>query len=332
MRAVVFSEYGPPEVLRVAEVPQPVPGAADVLVRVHATSVSFGDLLVRNFKSVSPRQFHMPLLWWLIGRAVFGFRRPRSHVLGSEFAGEVAAVGAKVTRYSVGDRVFGFRGAKMGAYAEYLCVPEKGVMAPMPANVTFEEAATVPYGAIMAWGLLRKIGVQSGQRVLVVGASGGIGPAVVQLAVRQFGAVVTGVCGPANVDYVGSLGAATAIDYTKDDFLVGDASYDVIVDILGRTAFGDCKRVLVEGGQLVYVSFKMRQVVQMVWTSIVRTRRVRCVLVSEKPKDLDAIRGFVENGTLRPRVDKAFPLEQCADAHRYAKSEARRGPVVITVV
>jgi NADPH:quinone reductase-like Zn-dependent oxidoreductase len=331
MRAAVFSEYGPPEVLHVAEAPRPVPRGGDVLVRVHATSVSFGDTLVRNFRSVSPRQFHMPLLWWLIGRAVFGFRRPRKHVLGSEFAGEVAAVGANVTRYKVGDRVFGFRGPKMGAYAEYLCVPEKAVMAPMPGNVTFEDAATVPYGAIMAWGLLRKIGVRSGQRVLVVGASGGIGPAVVQLAVRQFGAVVTGVCGPANVDYVQSLGATTVIDYTKDDFRHGDATFDVIVDILGATAFGDGTRVLAEGGQLVYVSFKMRQVAEMVWTSIVRGKRVRCVLVSEKPKDLDAIRGFVENGLLRPRVDKVFPLEQAAEAHRYAESEARCGPVVIRV-
>ncbi len=331
MRAAVFSEYGPPEVLRLAEVPQPMPGDGDVLVRVRATSVNFGDTLVRNFKAVSPRQFNMPLLFWLIGRVQFGIRRPRTRVLGSEFAGEVAAVGGNVTRYEIGDRVFGFRGPRMGAYAEYLCVPEKAVMAPMPANVTFEEAATVPYGAIMAWGLLRKIGVRSGQRVLVVGASGGIGPAVVQLAVRQFGAVVTGVCGTSNVDYVRSLGATTVLDYTKDDFLVGDATYDVIVDILGRTAFGDCKGVLAQGGQLVYVSFKMRQVVQMVWTSIVRSKRVRCVLVSEKPKDLDAIGEFLETGKLHPRVDKAFPLEQAAEAHRYADSEARSGPVVITV-
>jgi NADPH:quinone reductase-like Zn-dependent oxidoreductase len=331
MKAAVFSDYGPPEVLHVEEVPRPVPGDGDVLVRVRATSVNFGDTLVRNLKAVSPRRFHMPLLFWLIGRAQFGIRRPRTRVLGSEFAGEVAAVGGRVTRYEVGERVFGFRGPRMGAYAEYLCVPERAVMAPMPANITFAEAATVPYGAIMAWGLLRKIGVRSGQRILIVGASGGIGPAVVQLAVRQFGAVVTGVCGTSNVDYVRSLGATAVIDYTKDDFLVGDETYDVIVDILGKSAFGDCKRALAERGQLVYVSFKMRQVAQMVWTSIVRTKRVRCVLVSEKPRDLDAIREFVETGKLRPRVDKTFPLEQAADAHRYADSDARSGPVAITV-
>lgn len=331
MRAAVFSEYGPPEVLRLTEVPRPVPGDGDVLVRVRATSVNFGDMLVRDFKAVSPRQFHMPLLFWLIGRAQFGFRRPRNQVLGSEFAGEVEAVGGKVTRYRTGDRVFGFRGPRMGTYAEYLCVPERAVMAPIPPNISFEEAATVPYGAIMAWGLLRKVGVRSGQKVLVVGASGGIGPAVVQLAVRQFGAVVTGVCGTSNVDYVRSLGATDVIDYTTDDFLLGDVTYDVIVDVLGKTAFRDCTKVLAEGGQLVYISFKMRQVVQMVWTSIVRGKRVRCVLVSEKPKDLDTIREFLETGKLRPRVGKAFPLERAAEAHRYADSEARSGPVVITV-
>lgn len=142
MRVSVFCEYGAPEVLHIAEVPAPVPGDGDVLVRVHATSVNFGDMLVRNFKAISSRQFHMPLLFWLIGRAQFGFRRPRVHVLGNEFAGEVAAVGREVTRYKVGDRVFGFRGPRMGAYAEPLCVPERGVMAPMPANATYEQAAT----------------------------------------------------------------------------------------------------------------------------------------------------------------------------------------------
>lgn len=331
MRASVFTEYGPPEVLHIAEVPAPVPRDGDVLVRVHATSVNFGDTLVRNFKAVSPRQFHMPLLFWLIGRGQFGFRRPRAHVLGSEFAGEVAAVGRDVTRYKVGDRVFGFRGPRMGAYAEFLCVPERGVMAAMPANVSYEEAATVPNGAIMAWGLLRKIRLQAEQRVLVVGASGGIGAAVVQLAVSQFNARVTGVCGTSSVDYVRSLGADSVIDYTEADYLDSDESYDLIVDILGKSRFADCKRTLARRGQLVYVSFKMRQVAQMLWTSIVRTKRVRCVLVSEKPKDLDAIKGFLETGKLRPRVDRTFSLEQAAEAHRYAAGDAKSGPVAITV-
>ena len=327
----MISEYGPPEVLHLAEVPAPVPGDGDVLVRIHATSVNFGDTLVRNFKAVSPRQFHMPLLFWLIGRFQFGVRRPRTHVLGSEFAGEVAAVGRNVTRYEVGDRVFGFRGPRMGAYAEYLCVPERGVMAAMPTNATYEQAATVPYGAIMAWGLLRKVRVQPKQRILVIGASGGIGPAVVQLAASQFEARVTGVCGPSNLQYVRSLGAESVIDYTTADYLDTDERYDLIVDVLGKSRFAETRTVLAPHGQLICISFKTRQLAQMLWTWVLRTQRVRCVLVSEKPKDLEVIKEFVEAGKLRPRVDKTFPLEQAAEAHRYAESTAKSGPVVITV-
>lgn len=327
----MISEYGPPEVLHLAEVPAPVPGDGDVLVRIHATSVNFGDTLVRNFKAVSPRQFHMPLLFWLIGRFQFGVRRPRTHVLGSEFAGEVAAVGRNVTRYEIGDRVFGFRGPRMGAYAEYLCVPERGVMAAMPTNATYEQAATVPYGAIMAWGLLRKVRVQPKQRILVIGASGGIGPAVVQLAASQFEARVTGVCGPSNLQYVRSLGAESVIDYTTADYLDTDERYDLIVDVLGKSRFAETRTVLAPHGQLICISFKTRQLAQMLWTWVLRTQRVRCVLVSEKPKDLEVIKEFVEAGKLRPRVDKTFPLEQAAEAHRYAESTAKSGPVVITV-
>jgi NADPH:quinone reductase-like Zn-dependent oxidoreductase len=331
MKASVFSEYGPPEVLHIAEVPTPTPGDGDVLVRVHAASVGFGDTLVRNFKAVSPRQFHMPFLFWLIGRFQFGFRRPRVHVLGSDFAGQVSAVGPAVTRFKVGDRVFGFRGPRMGAYAEYLCLPDDGVMVAMPENLSYEQAATIPNGAIIALGMLRKISLQRDQRVLVIGASGGIGSVVVQLAVSKFGAHVTGVCGPSSLDYVRSLGADQVIDYTEQDYLAADETYDVIVDVLGKSAFADCKRMLAPGGQLVYISFKMRQIGQMLWTSATRARRVRCVLINEHTEDLEMIGEFVESGMLQARVDKAFPLERAADAHRYAQSDARGGPVVITV-
>lgn len=331
MRASVFDEYGPPEVLHLAEIPAPTPGDHDVLVRVHAASVGFGDLLVRDFRSVSPRQFHMPFLFWLIGRFQFGLRRPRTRVLGSDFAGQVAAVGSRVTRFEVGDRVFGFRGPRMGAYAEYLCEPEQGVMAPMPTTVSYDEAATVPYGAIMAWGLLRKIALRRDQRVLVIGASGGIGSSVVQLAVSVFGAHVTGVCSTPNVEYVHSLGADHVIDYTEQDPLAAGTNYDVIIDVLGKSSFSDARHVLTPHGQLVYVSFKMRQVGQMLRTTIARSQRVRCILVNEHPKDIATIGEFVDTGVLRARVDRAFPLEQAADAHRYASSDANGGPVVITI-
>lgn len=331
MKASIFTEFGPPEVLHIADVPKPVPKAREVRIRVHATRVNFGDTLVRNFKAVSPRRFHMPFLFWLIGRVTFGLRRPRTTILGSEFAGEVDAVGKDVTRFSVGDQVFGYSGPRMGAYAEYLCMPEAGVIAPKPAGLTYEEAAVIPYGAIMALGVLRKLHVQSGQRVLVNGASGGIGPAVVQLAVSEFGARVTGVCSTSRLEYVRSLGAENVIDYTRENYVDSGETYDVIIDILGKSSFAQSKHSLTANGRLVFVSFKMKQVFQMMWTSIIGSRKVVCVLVSEKAEDLLLIKAFIEGGKMRSEVDKAFPLDQAAEAHRYADSGAKKGNVVITV-
>jgi len=186
-----------------------------MLVRVHATPVNFGDLLARNFKAVTPRKFNMPLFFWLPARFAFGFRKPKMNILGSEFAGEVAAVGAQVTRFKPGDAVFGYRGQSMGTYAEYVCMPETGMLAIKPTNLTYEEAATVPYGALTALSLLRKVNLQRGQKVLINGASGGIGAAAVQLA-KHFGAEVTGVCSTPCVSFVKALGADKVIDYTKE--------------------------------------------------------------------------------------------------------------------
>ena len=331
MKAAVFTEYGPPEVLHLSEVAEPVPGDRDVLVRVRATSVNFGDSLVRNFRAISPRKFHMPFLFWLIGKGTFGFTRPRRTVLGSEFAGEVVAVGRDVSRFEVGEQVFGYSGPRMGAYAEYLCVPEDAVMTSKPSTLTDEEAAAIPYGAIMALGLLRKAHIQPEQRVLVVGASGGIGPAVVQLAVSQFCAFVTGVCGTSRVDYVRALGAEKVIDYTQQDYVDSGETYDVIIDILGKSSFGRSRGSLTPHGRLVFVSFKSKQLCQMLWTSLVGGRRVVCVLVNEKPDDLVFIKGLIEAGKIRSVVDKVFPLQQAAQAHRYVESGAKTGAVVITV-
>lgn len=331
MKASVFTSYGPPEVLTLSEVDKPVPGDEDVLVRVRATSVNFGDTLVRNFRSVSPRKFHMPLLFWLIGRISFGLLRPRTTILGSEFAGEVEAVGRKVTRFKAGDPVFGYRGSHMGAYAEYLCVPEQAVMAPMPRNLTYEEAASIPYGAIMALELLRKLQLQPGQRVLVVGAAGGIGQAIVQIASAHFHARVSGVCGTSGVESLRALGAEQVIDYTHEDFTERPEVYDVIIDVLGRSSFERCKRVLAPNGRLVFVSFKVRQLLQMLSTRFRSGPKVLCVLMSETVEDLTFITALIEAGTLRPVVGRTFPLEQAAAAHRYAESPEKQGNVVITV-
>jgi len=331
MKASVLEEFGPPDVLRLREVAKPVLKDRDVLVRVEATAVGFGDMLVRNFAAVSPRKFNMPWLFWLIGRLTFGFRKPRVHILGSEFAGEVEAVGKRVTRFKKGDQVFGYRGPRMGAYAEYLRVPETGMVTAKPANMSYDQAAACPYGAVMALGLLRKLRLRPGQSVLVVGASGGIGPAVVRLAKLHFGTTVTGVCGAARFEYVRSMGADAVVDYSREDFADRPETYDLIIDILGKSSYARCRRVLRPRGRLVYVSFKTKQLLQMLRTSVSGGRKVICALVAERQKDLAFARDLMEQGKIRPLVDRTFPLERAADAHRYAEGGAKMGSVIISL-
>jgi NADPH:quinone reductase-like Zn-dependent oxidoreductase len=331
MKAIVFTEYGPPDVLQLKEVAKPVPRDNEMLIRIHATPVSFGDVLVRDLKAISPGKFHMPFLFWLIAKAYFGVRKPRITILGSEFAGEIEAVGRDVKRFRPGDQVFGYRGSRMGAYAEYLCMPENEVLALKPANMTYEEAAAVPYGAIMALNLLRKVDLQPGQRVLVNGASGGIGPFVVQLAKSLFGADVTGVCSTPRLEYVRSLGADKVIDYTQEDFSDSDETYDYIFDILGKSSFSKVKRSLKPNGRCLLVSFKMKQLGQMLWTSLAGGKKVICALSSEKAQDLVFIKGLVEAGRIKAVIDKCYPLAQAAEAHRYVAQGQKKGSVVVTV-
>jgi NADPH:quinone reductase-like Zn-dependent oxidoreductase len=314
MKASVLTEFGPPDVLQLREVPKPAPRDNEVLVRVRATSVGFGDTLVRNLAAISPRKFHMSFLFWLIAKVAFGVRKPRTNILGSEFAGEVEAVGRAVTRFRKGDSVFGYCGPRMGACAEYLRMPEDGVLTAKPANVTFEQAAAIPYAGVMALGLLRKAQLRPGQRVLVIGASGGIGPAVLQLAKLHFGANVTGVCGTARLDYIRSLGADLAIDYTQEDVADRPETYDVIIDILGKSSFSRCRGILNPGGRLIFVSFKMRQILQALWTAVVGNRKAVCALVTERQEDLVLVRELIESGKLTSVVDRSFLLERVPSA------------------
>jgi NADPH:quinone reductase-like Zn-dependent oxidoreductase len=331
MKAIVCAKYGPPEVLQLKEVEKPAPKNNEILIKVHATPISFGDALVRDFKTVSPRKFHMPFFFWLMGKIYFGFRRPKIAILGSEFSGEVESAGKDVKRFSPGDPVFGYRGPRMGAYAEYLCMPENGVLTLKPANMTFEEAAAVPYGAIMALNVLRKANLQPGQKILVNGASGGIGPAVVQLARSHFGAIVTGVCSTPRLEYVRSLGAEKVIDYTREDFIDSGETYDCIVDILGRSSFARCRRSLTPNGRCLFVSFKMKQVFQMLRTSMSGGRRAVCIVSTEKAEDLAFVKELIEAGKIKTIIDRCYPLEQAADAHRYVEQGHKKGNVVITV-
>ena len=330
MKAIVYTEYGSPDVLHLSEVEKPAPKDTEILIRSQATTVNFGDMLARNFKAVSPRQFNMPFFFWLPARLAFGISKPRKHILGSEFAGEVEAVGAAVTRFKKGDQVFGYVGEGMGAYAEYRCMPEDGCVAIKPANLSYAEAAVIPYGSIMALSLLRKAKIQSGQKVLINGASGGVGSAAVQLA-RHFGAEVTGVCGTPRLEFVKALGADHVIDYTKEDFTQSGETYDLIFDILGKSSFSRCKRSLKPNGIQLLASFKMKQLFQMLWTSLIGDKKVICASAPGSLADLISVKELVEAGKIKAIIDRCYPLEQAAEAHRYVEQGHKQGQVVITV-
>ena len=330
MKAIVITRYGPPDVLKLKEVEKPVPRDNEILVRVHAASVNYGDILARNFKEISPRKFNMPLLFWVFAKLLFGVRKPKTTILGNEFAGEVEAAGKAVKRFKVGDPVFGYRGQSMGAYAEYLCMPENGAVAIKPAAMSEEEAAVAPYGAIMALYLLRKQDIRPGQKVLVNGASGGIGSAAVQLA-RHYGAEVTGVCGAPGQDYVKSLGADKVVDYGKEDFTNSGEIYDLIFDILGKSSFSRCKNSLSPNGRYLRASFKTRELWQMLWTAMKGGKRVICLLAPGNLEDLLSVRELIEVGKIKTIVDRRFPLAQAVEAHRYVELGQKKGSVAIIV-
>ena len=330
MKAIVFTEYGSPDVLQLKEVTKPAPKDNEVLIRVCATSVNYGDLAARNFKAISPQEFNMPLLFWLLAKISFGLSKPNITILGSEFAGKVEAAGKAVKLFKPGDQVFGYPGQSFGAYAEYLCMPEDGTVALKPANLTYEEAAVVPYGAIMALNLLRKMNIQPGQKVLINGASGGIGSAAVQIA-KHFGAEVTGVCGTPRLGFVKSLGADKVIDYTKDDFTKNGETYDLIFDILGKSSFSRCQGSLKPNGTLLFASFKMRQLFQMLLTSKTEGKKVICAIAPGSLEDLISVKELIEAGKIKAVIDRRFPLEQAAEAHRYVENGYKKGNVVITL-
>ena len=330
MKAIVHTQYGSPDVLHLQEVDTPTPKKNEVLVRVLASSVNFGDITARNFKAIRPSEFSMPLPLWLPSRIMMGYRKPRNPILGSEFAGEVTAIGSEVTQFQIGDQVFGYRGMHMGTNAEYVCIAETGIIAPKPHNITHEEAVTLPYGALTALNLLRKVEIQPGQRVLVNGASGSIGSYAVQLA-KHYGAVVTGVCSTPRIEYVKSLGADAVIDYTQEDFTKNGEQYDLIFDVLGKSSFARCKNSLTTNGRYLLASFKMHQVFQMIRTALFGKKKVICALSSENQADLNVVKQLVEEGAIHAIIDKRFPLTQVADAHRYIENGYRKGGLVIQV-
>ena len=325
MRAVVCTGYGPPEVLRLRDVPKPVPKDNEVLVRIRATTVSAADCELRRFDFA-------PWIWAPI-RLAFGIRRPRQPVLGQELAGDVEAIGKDVRTLKKGDRVFAATGIGLGAHAEYICLREKaqtGAITTMPANLSYEEAAALPYGGGEALEFLRKANVQSGQRVLVNGAGGSFGTFAVQLA-KDLGAHVTAVDGASKLEMLQGIGADRVIDYAQQDFTASPETYDVIFDVVRNTPSGRMVRSLTEGGCLLMANPGFLQIVRARWTARGSKKRVSFAAFGPTSEDLAYLRGLVEAGRLRPIIDRRFPLEQMVEAHRYAESGEKLGNVVIVV-
>lgn len=322
MKAVVYTQYGPPDVLHVTTVTAPVPKDDEVLVRVRATTVSAAD--------VRCRRFAVPLSFWIPARLALGIRRPRRPILGFELAGDVEAVGKNVTRFKTGDRIFAETGHRQGGYAEYVCLAEAGVIATMPANMTYEDAAAVPIGALTALHYLRRGKVERGQRVLIYGASGSVGTFAVQLA-THLGAHVTGVCGPAHVDLVRSLGADVVVDYTAGDFAAARERYDVVFVAVDKADFRSCLKVLKKGGTYLNATTPLRTL-HMWWTALTSdTTIVGGELPPKSPDDLLFLRDLIEHGQLRAVVDRRYSMDQTVDAHRYVDLGHKAGNVVITV-
>jgi NADPH:quinone reductase-like Zn-dependent oxidoreductase len=328
MKAIVCTEYGPPEVLQLQEVEKPTPEDNEVLIRVYATAVTFGEITARD-ATFSPREFWLPVLIWPMARMQLGFRKPRHTILGSELAGEIESVGRDVRSFKQGDQVFGFSEG-FGANAEYVCMPEEGVLAPRPANLTYAEAAVVPHGAMTALHFVRdKASIRSGDKVLINSASGGIGQYAVQLA-KSIGAQVTGVCSTTKMELVRSLGADQVIDYTQEDFTRNGQTYDVIFDTARVTSFARCKDSLREDGRYLLAVFGMRELIQMLGTSIIGSKKVICAMAPTKKEGLMDVKELIEAGKLKPVIDTRYPMEQIAEAHRYVEGGHKRGYVVIT--
>ena len=322
MKAIVYERYGPPEVLQCKEVEKPTPKHNEVLIRTHATTVTSGDWRVRSL--------NVPAGFRFITRMVLGFSKPKQPVLGTELSGVVESVGKGVSKFKVGDPVFAFSDAAMGCHAEYKCMPQDGAMALKPANLTYEEAAALSFGGTTALDFFRRGKLQRGESVLVNGASGGVGTAAVQLA-KHFGAEVTAVCGTANVQWVRSLGARYVIDYTKEDFTRNGKTYDVIVDTAGTAPFSSSKASLKEGGRLLMVLGGLPDMLQIPWVALTSSRRVIAGPAAGCAEDLRFLARLAEAGAFKPVIDRCYPFEQIAEAHRYVDTGRKKGNVVITL-
>lgn len=323
MQAIIYTQYGPPEVLHLVDVEKPIPNDNEVLLRIHATTVTATECTFRKGKPYFSRLFT-------------GLRKPKIQMLGEELAGEIEAIGKAVTLFNRGDQVFGTAGPKFGANAAYKCIPEDGVIVLKPANVTYEEAAASVDGFLTALPFLREKGeIKSGQKVLINGASGSVGSSAVQIA-KHLGAEVTGVCSGSNVALVKSIGADHVIDYTKEDFTQNGKTYDIIFDAVGKTSYSKCKPVLNSKGIFLEAGITLGVLPAVLWTSVFGGKKARIAATGLRPphqrrKDLTLLKELMESGAIKPVIDKIYPFEEIPAAHRYVEKGHKKGNVAIAV-
>ncbi len=323
MKAIIWTNYGAPEVLQLQEVAMPNPADDEVRIKIYATTVTAGDCEIRNNK--------IPFLYRLPMRIYMGFRKPtRIKILGMELAGVVDTIGKDVTLFQTGDPVFAATGIGFGGYAEYVCIPEKALIARKPANMSYEEAAAVPVGGMEALSFLRRGNIQRGNKVLIYGASGSIGTFAVQLA-KQFEAEVTGICSTTNLEIVGSLGADRVIDYTREDFSKKGDTYDLIFDPIGKSPYSKCIRSLKKNGIYLLANPSLMDMIRGLITSAFTTRKVIMGASQERSEDLAFLKELIETGKLTSIIDRRYPLEQIPEAHRYVDQGHKKGNVVVNV-
>ncbi len=322
MKAVIWTKYGPPDVLRLREIDKPVPRDNEVLIKIMATSVFAGDCELRKFD--------FPVSFWLPLRLMFGLLRPRIKIMGQEFSGVIEAVGKDVSEFRQGDEVFAPTSAALGAYAEYLCLPSAHPMAIKPVNMGFAEAATLPVGGLNALHFLKKANIRSGDKVLINGAGGGIGTIAIQLA-KDSGASVTAVDSGEKLAVLRSLGADNVIDYTREDFTRNGERYDVIIDVVGQSPYSRSVKSLEKNGRYILGNPRLPGMLRSLWTSMTGGKKVIVAVAGYRKEYLEHIKNLIEQGKIKSIIDRTYPLEQIVDAHAYVDTGRKTGSVAITV-
>jgi 2-desacetyl-2-hydroxyethyl bacteriochlorophyllide A dehydrogenase len=316
MKAAVYTQYGLPEVLQRKEVATPAPKENEILVRIKATAVNSGDVRLRKADPVAVRLF-------------FGLLKPKINILGSVFSGEVERVGKQVKRFKIGDQVFGHTDMRFGAYAEYICLPEDGSLALKPLGISHNEAAAIPFGGVTALHFIKKAMIKANQKVLIVGASGAVGSAAVQLA-KSYGAIVTGVCSTSNIDLVKSIGADKVIDYAKEDFTRNGEVYDLVFDAVNTVSVSRTLKSLTKNGTMILSAAGMTEMLQGLWISMTSSKTVMTGVISHTAADIIFLKELIESGKFKPVIDRTYPLEEIAEAHAYAETGAKKETSLLT--